>query len=177
MKKPNLIIGKKQIILASLTLMLGAAIYINYAVTGTGNELKATKAVDGTSISTDGTETVNAAGDDYFTKARLDKMTSRDEAIDTLTGIMNGGDSTEEEQAVATDKATALSKLMESETQIESLIKAAGFKDCVVYLDGKSANIVVKSGALDASQAAQIKDILLSEVDVDNENIRIFDVK
>ncbi len=66
---------------------------------------------------------------------------------------------------------------MESESEIESLIKAAGFQDCVVYLDGESANIVVKSGSMDASQAAQIKDILLSKADVANENIRIYDVK
>ena len=33
MKKPSLIIGKKQIILAGMTLLLGAAIYANYAVT------------------------------------------------------------------------------------------------------------------------------------------------
>ena len=57
-------------------------------------------------------------------------------------------------------------------------IKAAGFEDCVVYLDGDTANIVVKSpeGLID-SEAAQIKDILLGEVDVANENIRIFDVE
>ena len=68
---------------------------------------------------------------------------------------------------------------METENKIESLVKAAGFKDCVVYLDGNNANIVVKTGNKDglmASEAAKIKDILLSEVSVANENIRIFDV-
>ena len=46
-----------------------------------------------------------------------------------------------------------------------------------MYLDGTSANIVVKSDGLKTAQAAQIKDILLGEVDVSNENIKIFDVK
>ena len=32
MKKPTMIIGKKQIILAGMTLILGLAVYINYAV-------------------------------------------------------------------------------------------------------------------------------------------------
>lgn len=177
MKKPNLIIGKKQIILASLTLILGIAIYVNYVLAGSDNELKATKTIEGSSIN-GGTALVDAdTSDDYFAQARLDKISSRDDAIETLTAIMNGGDSTEDEQAVATEKASALTKLMESESEIESLIKAAGFQDCVVYLDGESANIVVKSGSMDASQAAQIKDILLSKADVANENIRIYDVK
>ena len=33
MKKPSLIIGKKQIIMTCLTLMLGIAVYINYVTT------------------------------------------------------------------------------------------------------------------------------------------------
>ena len=32
MKKPSLIIGKKQIILSCLTLMLAIAVYVNYAM-------------------------------------------------------------------------------------------------------------------------------------------------
>ena len=32
MKKPNIIIGKKQIILACLTMMLGIAVYVNYVL-------------------------------------------------------------------------------------------------------------------------------------------------
>ena len=89
---------------------------------------------------------------------------------------MNGGDSTAEEQTVATENAVALSKLIEAESKVENLIIAAGYEDCVVYLDGETANIVVKSEGLTAQQAAQIKAILLGVVDVKNENIRIFDV-
>ena len=70
-----------------------------------------------------------------------------------------------------------LSSLIESETVIEDLIKASGFEDCVVYIDGDNASIVVKTNGLTTAQAAQIKDILLSEVTIPNENIRIFEVK
>ena len=69
------------------------------------------------------------------------------------------------------------SKLIESEVTIESLIKAQGFEDCVAYLDGESAKIVVKTEGLDKSQAAAIKEIILGEADVPAENIRIFEVK
>lgn len=177
MKMPNVIIGKKQIILASLTLILGLAIYINYIASNGSNEIKATQKVDGVSVNYGESQLVSSSeADDYFAQARIDKMNSRDEAVETLQVIMSGGDSTEEEQDVASEKAASISALIESENQIESLIKAAGFEDCVVYLDGENANIVVKSDGLVASQAAQIKDILLSEVSVESENIRIFDV-
>ena len=74
-------------------------------------------------------------------------------------------------------EAVSLSQLSESESKIESLIKAQGFEDCVVYLDGETASIVVKSEGLAVEQAAQIKDILLTEVTIPAENIRIFEVK
>ncbi|MBQ4096242.1 MAG: SpoIIIAH-like family protein [Oscillospiraceae bacterium] len=180
MKKPNLIIGKKHLVLASMTLILGLAVYINYVASQTKPELQATEVISGgQSIAYGDAQSVNGAATDaqtYFAQARIDRTRSRDEAIETLSLIMNGGDSTEEEQTVATQNAVALSELIETESKIENLIIAAGFEDCVVYLDGESASIVVKSDGLTAQQAAQIKAILLTEVDVANENIRIFDV-
>ncbi len=177
MKKPTLIIGKKQIILAGMTLILGVAVYINYAFSATGNQLKKTSKIENEAANYGDTQLVsNDSAKDYFAQARIDRMTSRDEAVETLKTIMDGGDTTEEEQSVASEDAATISGLIEAESTVENLIKAAGFEDCVVYLDGQNANIVVKSDGLLDSEAAQIKDILLAQVDVANENIRIFDV-
>ena len=73
--------------------------------------------------------------------------------------------------------AVEVSKLIESEGTIESLVKAQGFEDCVAYLDGESAKVVVKTEGLDKAQAAAIKDIILGETEISAENIRIFEVK
>ncbi|WP_295153101.1 SpoIIIAH-like family protein [uncultured Ruminococcus sp.] len=180
MRRPSMVIGKKQIVLAGMTLMLGIAVYANYAVSSSGNEIRATEKIEKQSVNYGEAELVSADknGTDYFSQARIDRMNARDEAKETLKTIIGGGDATEEEKAVAAEEAAAMTGLMESENKIESLVKAAGFTDCVCYLDGENANIVVRSGpeGLIASEAAQIKDILLSEVTVPTENIRIFDV-
>ena len=178
MRKPTMIIGKKQIALAGLTLMLGVVVYANYALSSKSGEIKTTDKVETRSVNYGDAQLVNGEPtEDYFAQARIDKMKSRDEAVQTLQLIMTGGDATEEEKQTASEQASTVSGLIESESKIESLIKAAGFEDCVVYLDGKSANIVVKtSGELIESEAAQIKDILLGEGSVPNENIRIFDI-
>jgi stage III sporulation protein AH len=73
--------------------------------------------------------------------------------------------------------AVEVSKLIESEGTIESLVKAQGFEDCVAYLDGETAKVVIKTEGLDKAQAASVKDIILSESNVAAENIRIFEVK
>ena len=188
MRKPNLIIGKKQIILASLTLVLGIAVYMNYVFAEVGNDIAADAEIQSAADtqvnygdaafvgadSSDPAEPASAGASDYFAQARLSRMTSRDDAVQTLSAILGGGDLTEEENAAYTMEAV---KLSESESKVESLIRAQGFEDCVVYLDGETASIVVKSEGLAAEQAAQIKDILLTEVTIPAENIRIFEVK
>lgn len=202
MKKPTFIIGKKQIILTCMTLMLGIAVYVNYALSDTSVIEKEAKSVNGeitvgsqtessaesaadaeksedadaenygesTFVSGEGTE-------DFFAQARLEKTNNRDEAVQTLQTIMGGGDITEDEMVTNALQAVEVSKLIESEGNIETLIKAQGIEDCVVYLDGESAKVVVKSAGLEKAQAAAIKDIILGEVTIPAENIRIFEVK
>ncbi|MBQ3565765.1 MAG: SpoIIIAH-like family protein [Oscillospiraceae bacterium] len=201
MKKPSLIIGKKQIILTCLTLMLGVAVYVNYSLTKNDitvkdsvstnaeisvmkDEKKAEKETEKTetkdvdSVNYGESEFVNGdAAADYFAQARLEKMNNRDEAVQTLQTIMGGGDITQDEMVTNALDAVEVSKLIESEGEIETLIKAQGIEDCVVYLDGESAKVVVKTQGLDTAQAAAIKDIILGEVSVPAENIRVFEVK
>lgn len=183
MKKPTIIIGKKQIIMTCLTLMLGVAVYINYATAPAMSDKKdgAVSSSEGSSIARYGeTEFVNADADaakDYFAQARLDKMNNRDEAVQTLQSVMGGGDLTKDEIVVNALDAVQVSKLIESEGKIESLVRAQGFADCVAYLDGETAKVVVKTEGLDKAQAASIKEIILGETEVPAENIRIFEVK
>lgn len=185
MKKPSLIIGKKQIIMTCLTLMLAIAVYINYAAAPkiSDNDTKTVAAKNDTvsygetEFVNAETESVNASGSDYFAQARLDKMNNRDTAVQTLQSIIGGGDITEDEMVMNALDAVEVSKLIESEGTIESLIKAQGFADCVAYLDGETAKVVIKTEGLDKAQAASIKEIILDETNVDAENIRIFEVK
>ena len=195
MKKPTVIIGKKQIIMTCLTLMLAIAVYINYAsapkITKDGEIIETAEMGDSVNYGDtefvnnidDSAEPVNADADksengaDYFAQARLDKMNNRDEAVQTLQTIIGGGDLTEDELVINALDAVEVSKLIESEGTIESLVKAQGFEDCVAYLDGETAKVVIKTEGLDKAQAASVKEIIMGETEVSAENIRIFEVK
>lgn len=65
------------------------------------------------------------------------------------------------------------------EGEIESLIKAKGFSDCIVFLDGEMVSAAVKTGgeALDKTSVAQIRDVILSKFDTKASNITIVEVK
>ncbi|MBR3679631.1 MAG: SpoIIIAH-like family protein [Oscillospiraceae bacterium] len=201
MKKPTVIIGKRQIILSCLTLILGIAVYLNYVLAdgeslmpknpspGRMGSLSAENSenaeaaavgagAEGESLDGYGAaELVNASANaDFFAQARMEKQTSRDQAVETLQSIIGGGDLSDDEMVVNAIDAVSVSKQIESESVIESLILAQGFSDCVVYLDGTSAKIDVESNGLEAAQAAAIKDIVLTEAEVPAEGIRIFEV-
>ncbi|MBR0485548.1 MAG: SpoIIIAH-like family protein [Oscillospiraceae bacterium] len=183
MQKPSLIIGKKQLVLSCLTVLLAVAVYINYSYTR--SDLTAVQTTPVTELEQNtphygDTEFVSAEPDpsaDYFAKARLEKSASRDEAVQTLQTMIGGGDVTEDEAVTAALNAAEVASLIEHEGTIESLIKSQGFSDCVVYLDGNTAKVVVRTDGLDASGAAMIKETILEEVSIPAENIRIFEVK
>ncbi|MCQ2433899.1 MAG: SpoIIIAH-like family protein [Oscillospiraceae bacterium] len=194
MKKPTVIIGKRQIILSCLTLILGIAVYLNYVLADGDSLMPKQTAAERTAVSADSAEAASVGGDegldsygaaelvnasanaDFFAQARLEKQTSRDQAVETLQSIIGGGDLSEDEMVVNAIDAVSISKQIESESVIESLILAQGFPDCVVYLDGNTAKIVVESNGLEAAQAAAIKDIVLTEAEIPAEGIRIFEV-
>ncbi len=203
-RRINLIIGKKQIIIVGLTLILGVAVYVNYLVgsrvtsdipasndensqsvgnygdqqfVGSENQKENDVSIVG---STDGNSVVSAGSssiDEYFAQARLDKQASRAEAIEVLQSIYGGGDSTETELAVMAQNAANISGYIESESKIENVLKAQGFTDALCYLSENGASIIVKTDGLSAAQAAQIKNALLSEVNIPAEKISILEIK
>ena len=194
--KANFVIGKKQIILAALVVLLGGAVYVNYLYADKGDDYLVTDVLNKTSQSQSAKETVGDAasattdgkrlegknygdaqlvgGDvnasEYFKKAQLERTKARDEAVETVKSVLENSDASAEEVAEATSKIVSISQ------QIEDLIKAKGFKDCVVYLDGESANVVVQTAGLKVEEAAQIKNIVLSQKDFKPENISIQEV-
>ena len=181
-KRVNMIIGKKQLVLMSLTCVLALAIYANYLMgqspNGLINSTERTENYGDTQfVSGDITPQNNESSDEYFTKARLERQQSRDETIETIKTFMNGGDVTSEELQVMAVEALEYTTLAEKESEIETVIKSQGYEDCMVYLDGTNANILVKTSGLDATMAAQIKGALLDKVDVLAENITIVEVK
>ena len=180
MKKPSFIVGKKQIILACLTLILGVAVYINYAVTPAENltpkASQSLEAIGGDEKTENYGDTKFVNGED-LTQNKAEEENNTAENVVSEAGIMGGGDLTEDEMVSKALEAVKLSKLIESEGNIESLVKSKGYEDCVVYLDGTNAKVVLKTEGLDAGEAASIKDIILSEVSVAPENIRIFEVR
>lgn len=183
-KKLHMIVGKRQIIIASLVLILGVAVYLNWQFSS-GNKALTVADIFGTkqetstsSASTYGqAELVNSTANNYFEQARLEKKQTQDEQSDTINTLLNSNNLSDEEKSKLSQQATNISKNKEEESSIENQVKAKGFEDCVAYVDSDRVNVTVKASDLTVEQAAQIKDIILGVTNIDPSGIVVTPVQ
>ena len=69
-----------------------------------------------------------------------------------------------------------MAQAIEKEGKIENMIKAKGFTECMVYYDTERVDVIVKTNGLLTNEVAQMKDIIIKEVTVPDENIAIIEV-
>ena len=115
----------------------------------------------------------------YFEETRLARQKSRDEALDILQKTLKNAKISEAEKTQATEKLSVIVKDITTETDVENLVKAKGFSDCVAFIsDGKiSVAVQTKNGELTKQNVAQIRDIVLSKTDIETQNIVVIEVK
>ncbi|MBR4288455.1 MAG: SpoIIIAH-like family protein [Clostridia bacterium] len=88
---------------------------------------------------------------------------------------------TEDESASETAKSDAFTQMerIANETSweidIENLVKAKGFSECIAIINQDSANIVVESDGLTAGEIAQIKEIVYLESDIQPKDVKIIE--
>ncbi len=118
-------------------------------------------------------------GKEFFEQARLDRTKTRDEALDTLQKSLKSAKLSDEEKDALTAQLTAAIDSITAESDIETLVKAKGFVDCVAFINGDAVDVTVMttSDGLTKEEVAQIRDIVLSKCQVTAQNITIVEVK
>lgn len=174
------IFGKKQLLLGALVVALGMAVYLNYYLTQSPYGLLDTNTQqseqdknlgDALNVNTTPDDTVN-----YFDQARQSREAAREEATETVKDLLNNVKATDEQKAAATQQVVAITKAIEQESKIESLIKAKGYADCVVYIEGENCSIVVSAESLTVQDTAKISQTVTSQSDISARNINIVTV-
>lgn len=116
---------------------------------------------------------------DYFATARLTRQQARDSAIGILREATELENASQEAIDSAMDEISVMAGYSLNEVEIETMIKAKGFAECVVFLSDDSATVAVSAPAegLSSSAVSRITDIILSETSVSAEQIKIIEVK
>lgn len=121
----------------------------------------------------------NDTGAKFFEEARLKREKAHDEALDTIQKTLKSSSLSSEEKQAYTAQITASLEDLNAENEIETLVKAKGFADCLCFLQSGRADLTVMTSgeALSAAQVAQIRDIVLSKTSVKAQNITVVEVK
>lgn len=121
----------------------------------------------------------NDSGAKFFEEARLKRQKAHDAALDTIQKTLKSSGLSAEEKKTYAQKLTGNLEDLHAENEIETLVKAKGFADCLCFLQSGRADLTVMTAgdALTAAQVAQIRDIVLSKSSVTAQNITVVEVK
>lgn len=176
----HLLLGKRQLILAGLVVLLGLAVFVNWYYTGTDKQLspEGTENVALQDEKNGAAEYVNAdavteQSGDYFASVRLSRKTNRDKSAEELKAVMANAGADTDAAAKASAAIEALADTSEKENNLESLVSAATGSECVAVISDSSVNVIVTPDALNDGNVLKISDIV-SEVCGDKyENVRV----
>ena len=121
-----------------------------------------------------GENTQTNTTEQYFSSVAVSRQKARDEALEVLASVAENAEASETVKNDALASIAALAKEMQYESDIESLIVAKGFEDCIAIINGDTASIVVKCpDTLLPAQIAQINEIVYSQASIVPANITI----
>lgn len=166
-----MILKKKQIISGALVIMIGLAGYLNYMYDDE------TQSVGANELETSNIGQVQMVSgtQDYFSNCRLNRENSRAKAVDLLKDTIANQNVDDKTKNDAQKQILDIAKNIESEENIESIIIAKGFNDAVVFINGESVTVTVKTNELTAVDTAKIKDVVMEYINTNN--IKIVEVE
>ena len=179
---------KKNLVAAAVLVTVCTGIYVNWLYTEQQTALDLTDAVDTQKVMSDEMlalepvsdtveeDTVTTASD-YFAAVRLSRQEARDSAVTLLQEAMAYNNEAEEVQS--NEQLELIVQTALCEAQIESLVIAKGYADCVAYMsdDGISVAVASPEGGLQQTDVAVIADIVITQSGLKMDKIRVVEVQ
>ena len=172
---------KRNITMIAVLLFVCAAVLLNWSYNNRWGEpdaemVSAEDEAMAQANALSGEESV-AAG--YFAEARLTRQVSRDEALQLLQTAATAETASQETIDSAMSAISAKATTSMKEAQIENLLIAKEFSDCVVYIgDGKiTVAVPAPEEGLSEDAVARITEIICSETEYEASQLSIIQVK
>lgn len=178
-------IGKRHVVLAGLVLALGSAVYLNWHFAPTESFLTETRtAVTRTDlgraeyVSAEINANAAARNSSVLAESRLNRQTARDKVLDELEKQLKDTTADSAARAQALEARTQHIRNIQTENTAETLIRAKGFSDCMVMINGEKVSVLVpESDGLTAEKVSVITEIIISQTGADISNIIVTPVK
>lgn len=176
-------IWKKNLVVTAVLLTVCGGIYVNWMYGQDQAVSDLTDTLDGDKILSsdqmvmaDSTDSSSNTMVDYFAAVRLSRQEARDSAVSLLQEAMAYGDESDTKTSAELEEIvnTAL-----CEAQIESLVIAKGYSDCVTYIADNAVSVAVAApeGGLQQPDVAVISDIVVTQSGYTMDKIYVVEVK
>ena len=176
---------KKNIVAAAVLFAVCGGIYINWMYTedqpvSLVDKLDADKLLSSDTLVIGDAELNSeevSTIDNYFAAVRLSRQKARDSAVGLLQEVMAYSDDAEAAQSNAQLEQIVNTALCEA--QIESLVIAKGYKDCVAYIseNGISVAVAAPEGGIVQADVAVIADIVMTQSEYTMDDIHVVEVQ
>ena len=166
-------IGKRNLIVASAVVLIAAAVVLNFVLFSSAtpdgydgyDQPSGNISGDLNNGNSDNSGNKDTS-DTYFSATQVSRQRARDEALEVLQAVVDSADSTETAKTEALADIAAIADEIQKEANIESLITAKGFDQCVAVLNGDTASIIVSADELQPAQIAQINAIVYEQAGI-----------
>lgn len=171
-------VGRRNIVICAVVLLVAAAVCINWALySGTDapiDDVPSGSEQQGGNEQQAGNATENENVASYFASVQISRQQARDEALEVLQLVIDSDSAIESAKQEAIADVSRIADEIAAEANIETLIKAKGFEECVAVINDGNANIVVKTdSALMQNEVAQILEIVVEQSGISPENVKI----
>lgn len=111
----------------------------------------------------------------YFSSARVDRQSARDESLEKLQKIVDSQAENADAQKEAADKISKISENITIENKIETLVTAKGVNNCIAVINDTTnkIDIIVDVEDLTDTIILQIKEIATSQLGCSFEDVTI----
>ena len=176
---------KRNIVIATVLVFVCAAVYLNWSYNRTWGEADEAmveaedKAMAAAQENYEAAQVDAPAEQDYFSSARLSRQQSRDEAVELLCLAAEMEAASQEAVDSAVNDMAVMAAWTTQEAQIENLLTAKEFDQCVVFISGDAVTVAVPAPAegLSEAEVARITDAVSSEAEFEVAQIHIVEVK
>ncbi|MDE6469999.1 MAG: SpoIIIAH-like family protein [Eubacterium sp.] len=111
----------------------------------------------------------------YFSSARVDRQSARDESLEKLQKVIDTAGESEDAKKEASEKISQISDMINIENKIETLVTAKGVNNCIAVINENSnkVDIIVDVEDLSDTVILQIKEIATSQLGCSYEDVTI----
>ncbi len=183
---------KRNAVVAAIALFVCAAVYLNWnyeqeagktlgqstMVGGETGDPLLKETGDGSAQPDASTSGASGTGG-YFATARLNRQQARDSALSLLQDAAAREDADETVKSQVNDTIQTMADYTVTEAQIENLVVAKGYTDCVAFIGEDSLSLAVSApeGGLTEADTAKIVDVVHQTAGFTADQVKIIQVE